>query len=413
VAFRWTPDLFTSAHEAAHVVQQRAGVQLRGGIGEVGDPFEQHADAVAERVVRGESAEHLLTSGHAPIAAVQRREAAGTSNATTPSERDLAASVHGEVHDRCVDGPRAGCFLERDDRRALKDQIGFNLLSSAENWHAALTDARLVRLCEHESGWNALWEIGFYLAMAVVSDGAIAGLGWLGSLAKSVKSIQSVAPIVNSSGEVAHAMMFAAKGLRIPFRGAVNEAANQTNNAAADFLNTLQNTPTLWAHGVHAGLGAMSDYGLILMVGVTDPHFLTFEHFAAEIGKLLDRWHHQVDEIGMSVGGGRSTSCAWIQPRTGGEPRLARVTRLLGNGGRAGMYPETFQSWIDPDMQPLALAAWEHEFPGQGIEFVTLAQLGGVTPEAIAWEQDAAHDAMSVTETAHEPERAYSHEDPR
>ncbi len=51
VAFREAPDLHTAAHEAAHVIQQRGGVQLKGGIGEAGDRYEQHADAVADRVV--------------------------------------------------------------------------------------------------------------------------------------------------------------------------------------------------------------------------------------------------------------------------------------------------------------------------------------------------------------------------
>jgi len=53
-------DLHTVAHEAAHVVQQRGGVQLKGGVGEVGDTYERHADQVADAVVRGESAEALL-----------------------------------------------------------------------------------------------------------------------------------------------------------------------------------------------------------------------------------------------------------------------------------------------------------------------------------------------------------------
>ncbi|HEX2572669.1 MAG TPA: DUF4157 domain-containing protein [Polyangia bacterium] len=60
VAFAGAPSLHTAAHEAAHVIQQRAGVQLKGGIGEVGDRYEQHADAVADRVVRGEPTEALL-----------------------------------------------------------------------------------------------------------------------------------------------------------------------------------------------------------------------------------------------------------------------------------------------------------------------------------------------------------------
>src|SRR5262245_56015461 len=55
-----SPTLHTAAHEAAHVVQQRGGVQLKGGVGEAGDTYEQHADAVADAVVRGESAEALL-----------------------------------------------------------------------------------------------------------------------------------------------------------------------------------------------------------------------------------------------------------------------------------------------------------------------------------------------------------------
>jgi hypothetical protein len=60
VAFASPPDLHTAAHEAAHVVQQRGGVQLAGGVGQRGDSYEQHADAVADAVVAGHSAEALL-----------------------------------------------------------------------------------------------------------------------------------------------------------------------------------------------------------------------------------------------------------------------------------------------------------------------------------------------------------------
>ncbi|HVV84804.1 MAG TPA: DUF4157 domain-containing protein [Kofleriaceae bacterium] len=60
VAFAGAPDLHTAAHEAAHVVQQRAGVHLKGGVGEVGDVYERHADEVADAVVAGRSAEALL-----------------------------------------------------------------------------------------------------------------------------------------------------------------------------------------------------------------------------------------------------------------------------------------------------------------------------------------------------------------
>ncbi|MEJ7598236.1 MAG: DUF4157 domain-containing protein [Kofleriaceae bacterium] len=60
VAFHGAPDLSTAAHEAAHVVQQRAGVHLKGGVGTPGDVYEQHADRVASLVVAGRSAEAVL-----------------------------------------------------------------------------------------------------------------------------------------------------------------------------------------------------------------------------------------------------------------------------------------------------------------------------------------------------------------
>ncbi|MCC6623844.1 MAG: DUF4157 domain-containing protein [Deltaproteobacteria bacterium] len=78
VAFGRGPDLFTAAHEAAHVVQQRAGVSLRSGVGSRGDAYERHADEVAAAVVSGRSAEALLdrfagSGGRAGRAVVQRR----------------------------------------------------------------------------------------------------------------------------------------------------------------------------------------------------------------------------------------------------------------------------------------------------------------------------------------------------
>lgn len=72
IAFKSTPDLHTAAHEAAHVVQQRSGVNLPGGVGSAGDSYEKHADAVADRVVSGQSAEDLL-SGSGSGGAVQTK----------------------------------------------------------------------------------------------------------------------------------------------------------------------------------------------------------------------------------------------------------------------------------------------------------------------------------------------------
>ncbi len=75
VAFGDAPDLHTAAHEAAHVVQQRAGVSVPGGVGQSGDRYEQHAEAVASAVVQGKSAEGLLDtmSGGGAQAPVQQK----------------------------------------------------------------------------------------------------------------------------------------------------------------------------------------------------------------------------------------------------------------------------------------------------------------------------------------------------
>jgi Domain of unknown function (DUF4157) len=60
IVFANTPDVHTVAHEAAHVVQQRAGVRLPTHVGTEEDRYEQQAEAVAKRVAAGRSAQDLL-----------------------------------------------------------------------------------------------------------------------------------------------------------------------------------------------------------------------------------------------------------------------------------------------------------------------------------------------------------------
>ncbi|MBL9014109.1 MAG: DUF4157 domain-containing protein [Myxococcales bacterium] len=90
--------LRTVAHEAAHAVQQRSGMSLAGGVGAAGDAHEAHADAVADRVVAGESAAPLLDgyggpSAGAPAAApIQFELRRGTDAAASASiVRQVAA----------------------------------------------------------------------------------------------------------------------------------------------------------------------------------------------------------------------------------------------------------------------------------------------------------------------------------
>lgn len=63
VVFAGTPSLQIAAHEAAHVIQQQNGIHLPGSIDTPGDRYERNAEAVAQRVVAGQSAEALLDQG--------------------------------------------------------------------------------------------------------------------------------------------------------------------------------------------------------------------------------------------------------------------------------------------------------------------------------------------------------------
>lgn len=116
LAFATDPDLHTAAHEAAHVVQQRHGVHLYGGVGEAGDPYEQHADAVADAVVRGESAEDLLdevAGGAAGGSVVQRQETGSrtrSSAAAAPSDLGAAARAAIEAANDAYAGLMGGRY---------------------------------------------------------------------------------------------------------------------------------------------------------------------------------------------------------------------------------------------------------------------------------------------------------------
>jgi outer membrane protein OmpA-like peptidoglycan-associated protein len=97
VAFRDQPSLHTAAHEAAHVVQQRNGLSLPGGMGQEGDAHEKQADAVADRVVAGESAEPLLDemSGDGGGGGLQGRTASGQSFGQSLGAARAQSFVHG------------------------------------------------------------------------------------------------------------------------------------------------------------------------------------------------------------------------------------------------------------------------------------------------------------------------------
>jgi hypothetical protein len=76
VAFAGPPDLHTAAHEAAHVVQQRSGVHLEGGVGESGDAYEREADDVADAwyAASARSCQRLAATSRGATAACSARK---------------------------------------------------------------------------------------------------------------------------------------------------------------------------------------------------------------------------------------------------------------------------------------------------------------------------------------------------
>ncbi|MGH9883960.1 MAG: eCIS core domain-containing protein [bacterium] len=153
VAFGGSPDLHTAAHEAAHVVQQRGGVHLKGGIDQPGDDYERHADAVADRVTAGQSAESLLDqmaggSGEAAADPTAPRRPIG---AETPGAEADAHAVAGSAEARPRGGTKAAPGIVSSSRdfalqrspanakragqqepEALRKELGLSITTSPE-----------------------------------------------------------------------------------------------------------------------------------------------------------------------------------------------------------------------------------------------------------------------------------------
>jgi|GEM_PF-1277825 len=138
IAFAGRPSLHTAAHEAAHVVQQRAGVSLAGGVGAAGDVYERHADAVADRVVQGRSAEDLLdrfvggggaSAGGAPAnaAAIQKKGAGFSAVDQSASKTESSLEDVSGSRDNLVAELDAG--IENADRelRAIHTEWGMDV----------------------------------------------------------------------------------------------------------------------------------------------------------------------------------------------------------------------------------------------------------------------------------------------
>ena len=148
VAFRDQPSLHTAAHEAAHIVQQRAGVQLSGGVGQVGDRYEQHADAVADAVVSGRSAESLLNGATGGAKDVQKKEAGAVQMEAT------------EVNNQIKDGPYGWTSAYDVDFTEKECLIVIRVKLTPENDKVTAKDVEKTQQ-DAASSFQALWDNKF------------------------------------------------------------------------------------------------------------------------------------------------------------------------------------------------------------------------------------------------------------
>ncbi len=94
------------AHELAHVVQQRRGVSIDGGMGRVGDGYERQADAVADAVVAGRPAATLLgpDAGRGGGGVAIQRQPAPAAAEVPPAEEPVKPVTEGDRMRQAVIG---------------------------------------------------------------------------------------------------------------------------------------------------------------------------------------------------------------------------------------------------------------------------------------------------------------------
>ena len=141
ITFGSSPDLHTMAHEAAHVVQQRAGVQLQGGVGSEGDKYERNADAVADLVVKGQSAEALLdqfTGGRARGRTAAAGQGVQRKRKKTVSGNAMARLKHAKAgieHSKEVLSVGAGNQKEALEASNFNSYFRMAAMRDPECWH--------------------------------------------------------------------------------------------------------------------------------------------------------------------------------------------------------------------------------------------------------------------------------------
>ncbi len=254
VAFRSSPSLHTAAHEAAHVIQQRGGVSLKGGIGQSGDMYERHADAVADLVVQGRSAESLLDahagSGDASSQGVQRYD---SSKLSYTRERKEFGDPEKDESFWGIDYASPDSKKKAADKEAerLRGKSEAELIKSANanegGWTDALTNLQIQMLAVYSAV-----SAGFSAQADAYREAFLNYKGVLDAVSQRHETIASIMGLclaftAGVAGKLASGMMARVAGR---FTTAVGIAGTQATDAIADGLMDLSKTGLQSASGL-------------------------------------------------------------------------------------------------------------------------------------------------------------------
>ena len=316
VAFRTTPNLHTVAHEAAHVVQQRAGVQLRGGIGQPGDSYEQHADAVADLVVQGKSADALLSTRSGTASA--RSTAHTTAVQRRPAKPAKLAFLQNMA---CKSGPiEPGCFYSETERLVLLSDTGdrINALLNVflDACQTVNVNEKMAKLKASDDFLMLLIDLVFAVtapavAAAVKSVGTLLARHASDGIATAMKTASTTVLSVQST-------------LILRMKNRIKQLIPKGDGTVDGFLRILKSHTTTTSQALRKSMSALDDYKLNALYTYLDVRYHQ-PHIEARVTQAVEQFK-QVQSIGYQHGSQieRLKYTRAVRVRDGEHVRIAR-----------------------------------------------------------------------------------------
>lgn len=231
VALGGSTPLHVAAHEAAHVLQHRAGLRIPGGVGGRRDTHEDFADRIADRVTSGRSATDLLDGALGPRARRPgpRRVDAPLQMYTRLDRKDTATvgdriakrggtGTKVKIKDDFYTGESAEGLVASDVASMARDPIFEMAALRFEEGLASLAynHPRTEAVCaagarkvlayfdaKHAKSLEKTQEIDREL-----QDMGIADPGWSGAVGKSARAVRAVLTSGSVNEQVAHVESF-------------------------------------------------------------------------------------------------------------------------------------------------------------------------------------------------------------